>query len=57
LIGLTGVIRKIDHNASTMPYNSYKLNAQSTKILVKIQNKRQGALVKYTRACIDPKLG
>jgi hypothetical protein len=38
-------------------YNSYKLNAQSKiEYKEKIQNERQGALVRCTRAYLDPKL-
>jgi hypothetical protein len=35
---VTRVIRKEDLNASTVPYNSYKLNAQAYNIINKVSN-------------------
>jgi hypothetical protein len=37
---VTRIIGKEDHNASTMPYNSYKLNAQAYSIINKVSNKK-----------------
>jgi hypothetical protein len=39
-IGLTRVIRKVDHNASMAPHNSYELSAQSN------QNIKQDSKIK-----------
>jgi hypothetical protein len=35
---ITMVIEKEDLNASTVPYNSYKLNAQAYNIINKVSN-------------------
>jgi hypothetical protein len=35
---VTKIIRKEDLNATTMPYNSYKLNAQEYSIINKVSN-------------------
>jgi hypothetical protein len=35
---VTWIIRKEDLNASTVPYNSYKLNAQVYSIINKVSN-------------------
>jgi hypothetical protein len=35
---VTRIIGKEDLNASTMPYNSYKLHAQSYRIINKVSN-------------------
>jgi hypothetical protein len=35
---VTRIIRKKDLNASTVPYNTYKLNAQAYSIINKVSN-------------------
>jgi hypothetical protein len=35
---VTRIIGKEDHNASMVPYNSYKLNAQAYSIINKFSN-------------------
>jgi hypothetical protein len=38
VIGLTRLNKKVDLNATTTPYNSYKLNAHSTRTYIKDLN-------------------
>jgi hypothetical protein len=35
---VTRIIGKEDSNASTVPYNSYKLSAQAYSIIIKVSN-------------------
>jgi hypothetical protein len=56
VIGLTRINMKVNLNSTTVSYNSYNWMHNQLEHNVKIQNKRQGALVKYIVACLDPKL-
>jgi hypothetical protein len=55
--GVTRINRKEDLNVSTVPSNSYKLNAQPKYNIKQSFKIKYKVFVKCTGACLDPKLG
>jgi hypothetical protein len=54
---VTRIIRKEYLNASTVTYNSYKLNAQAYNIINKVSNIKNKNFGGMHQACLNPKLG